>query len=201
MRNTIILLLLSIAVNGQAMAQSNELKKVARWMTGSFTSTRQHVKDTANYLDIRLHMTRVWENNPDGIWIYVEQSVAGFQDRPYRQRVYHLTQKRNGFFCSDIYTLNAPLRFANHPDRIEALHPDSLTQKDGCSVTLKRESNHYTGGTQGKNCPSDRKGATYATSKVILTKKRLISWDQGFNQNDEQVWGALNGGYIFEKER
>jgi hypothetical protein len=51
----------------------------------------------------------------------------------------------------------------------------------------------------GKNCPSDRKGATYATSKVTISENLLLSWDQGFNEKDEQVWGAEKGGYYFKK--
>ena len=31
-------------------------------------------------------------------------------------------------------------------------------------------------------------------------KKMLASWDQGFNDRGEQVWGALKGGYEFIKK-
>jgi hypothetical protein len=27
----------------------------------------------------------------------------------------------------------------------------------------------------------------------------IISWDRGFDKDDNQVWGAINGGYIFDK--
>lgn len=51
----------------------------------------------------------------------------------------------------------------------------------------------------GKQCPSDRKGAAYATSEVTITPERLLSWDRGYNEKDEQVWGAEKGGYEFVK--
>ena len=50
-------------------------------------------------------------------------------------------------------------------------------------------------------CPSDRKGAAYATSEVTITENELISWDRGYNDKDEQVWGAEKGGYHFLKIR
>jgi len=36
--------------------------------------------------------------------------------------------------------------------------------------------------------------------KLSLKKGELISWDQGFDANDKQVWGATKGGYIFIKK-
>ena len=58
----------------------------------------------------------------------------------------------------------------------------------------------YAGGTDGKSCPSDLRGAKYATTKITMKKGELISWDQGFDANDKQVWGATKGGYIFIKK-
>ncbi|MGB0932242.1 MAG: CpcT/CpeT family chromophore lyase, partial [Chitinophagales bacterium] len=53
--------------------------------------------------------------------------------------------------------------------------------------------------TKEKECGSTLRGATYATSKVNIYKDRLESWDQGFNDQDSQVWGAVKGPYIFDK--
>ncbi|MFN0200091.1 MAG: CpcT/CpeT family chromophore lyase, partial [Bacteroidia bacterium] len=53
----------------------------------------------------------------------------------------------------------------------------------------------------GKECPSALRGAKYATSEVVIEKKRIISWDRGFNAKDEHVWGAKNGGYEFVRKK
>ena len=58
----------------------------------------------------------------------------------------------------------------------------------------------FTGSTQGKSCNSELRGATYATSEVIIGNGFIESWDRGFNEKDEQVWGAEKGGYIFERK-
>lgn len=181
-------------------AQSAELRKLSRWMAGSYTSTAQHQQDTANYFDIRLQMIPIWKDRTDGFWLYVEQAVAGYQDKPYRQRVYHVQVSASGNFESVIYTIPDPLRFAGKPEAIEKLHPDSLSEKSGCAVQLVKKGNSFVGGTVGENCPSDRRGATYTTSEVVLKKNLLISWDRGYNDKKEQVWGAEKGGYRFVKE-
>jgi hypothetical protein len=174
----------------------------AQWMTGSFSSRAQAMRDT-NYFDIRLEMKPIWLHRSDGYWLYVEQAVATHLDKPYRQRVYHLTEQADGSVRSDIYTIPDPLRFAGawrEQDPLGGLTPDSLSIKEGCEVILKRVSDDtFRGGTVGQACPSTLKGASYATSDVRLTENRLVSWDRGFGSDGKPVWGAQKGGYVFEK--
>ena len=182
-------------------SQSSELNILAKWMKGSYSSHEQHLKDTANYYDISIEIIPVWKVRTDGYWFYVEQAMAGLTDKPYRQRVYHLRQSGPGLYESVVYLLPDPLRFALHPELVESLHIDSLTEKKGCSVILKKSGKkHFTGGTSGKNCPSDRRGAVYATSEVNISRNMLLSWDRGFDEKDQQVWGATAGGYRFVKK-
>lgn len=169
-------------------------------MEGSFSSRKQHLSDTANYFDIRLEMKRIWKSRTDGVWLYVEQAVAGAENKPYRQRVYHVKETSKGNYESVIYTLDAPVRFAGNPALIESLPIDSLHEKEGCSVFLEYKGGKFRGGTEGMACPSDRKGARYTTSEVTITKKMLLSWDRGFDEHGKQVWGATQGGYRFIKK-
>lgn len=191
-----------VAVHMQSHAQQKKLQKLAEMLAGSYTSEKQHNRDTTNYFDIRLSISRIWNSRTDGYWFYVEQAVASYYDKPYRQRVYHLTQREDGSFESAVFTMNAPLRFVHRPDLCETtLSVDSLISREGCSVILKQTArNRFEGSTEGKSCPSDRQGATYATSEVALTKNKLISWDRGYDKNDIQVWGATEGGYEFVRQ-
>jgi hypothetical protein len=185
-----------------AKAQTMDLDRLVTWMAGSYNSQAQHLRDTANYFDIRLQMVPIWKERSDGHWFYVEQAVADFIDKPYRQRVYRVHELEPGVFESIIYTVQDPLRFTHHPELLEQLPVDSLNEKKGCSVILRKQSDgSFAGGTRGKQCPSDRKGAAYATSEVTITPERLLSWDRGYNEKDEQVWGAEKGGYEFIKSK
>lgn len=191
-----------LSISRVLSAQSDDLQLVSTWMQGIFDSHEQHVKDTANYFDIHLEIVPVWTVRKDAIWFYVEQAVAGSLDKPYRQRIYRLTEVEDGLFESKVYLLKDPLRFAQHPDLVEVLSPDSITEKEGCSVFFRKIDNRtFQGGTIGKNCPSDRKGASYATSEVLIRESLLESWDRGFDDKDEQVWGAELGGYQFVKKQ
>lgn len=178
------------------------LDLLLKLMTGSFSSQAQAEADTS-YLDIRLEMVPIWKGRSDGYWLYVEQAAAGHRARPYRQRVYHLTAQSDGRIRSETYSIPEPLRFAGvwkEPSRMDVLAPDSLRIRAGCAVMLKRkEFGVFEGGTSGTDCASDLHGARYATSEVRITPQELVSWDRGFDELGNQVWGSTKGGYVFKR--
>lgn len=185
-----------------ATTEDPELNALLSLMTGKFSSELQAQSDTA-YFNISLVMTPIWNERKDGKWLYVEQALASKLDKPYRQRVYHLRHPSATVFTSDIYTLKDALSFAglsNDPEKRKKLTFDQIELKDGCTVTLNKKEDTYTGGTDGDKCPSDLRGAKYATTKIVLRKGQLESWDQGFDADGKQVWGATKGGYIFIKQ-
>lgn len=202
----LLLLLLSVAF---LMAftynkPSADLKRLAEMMEGSYNSTAQHIADTVNYFDIRLHIKRVWKERTDGYWFYVEQAVATFQHKPYRQRFYRLYQREDGKFVSEVYTIPDEARYVGawkNPDLLNNLAADALTERTGCAVILRKQGKDFVGGTVGTGCASDLRGAVYATSEVTIIKGKMISWDRGYDDKGEQVWGATKGGYIFVKEK
>ncbi|MFN8288426.1 MAG: chromophore lyase CpcT/CpeT [Chitinophagales bacterium] len=179
-----------------------ELDELVQLMQGRFTSEQQAKSDT-DYFNISLIMTPIWTDRTDGKWLYVEQAVATKLEKPYRQRVYHLQHPSKNTFTSDIYTIKDALSFAglhNDKSKSEKLTFDKIELKDGCTVTLTHKGDTYEGGTTSANCPSDLRGAKYATTKIVLKRGQLNSWDQGFDESGKQVWGATKGGYIFIKQ-
>jgi len=197
-----IMLVALAALLAAAPAAAQGLDTLVAWMTGSFSSGRQAAADTS-YHDIRLEMVRIWPERTDGCWLYVEQASAENLGTPYRQRVYHLTGTDSGSFRSDVYELPDPLRFAGawRLERpLSALSPDSLELRRGCAVMLDWYANGmYVGSTVGNGCASSHRGASYATSEVIVERHCIRTWDRGYNEAGEQVWGAGAGGYEFDK--
>lgn len=183
-------------------ASTAGLDTLAVWLAGSFSSEEQAAVDS-DYRHITLRMSRICPDRTDGYWLYVEQAVAGYQNQPYRQRVYHIYQYDDTTFYSDVYLIPHPLRFTGAWRTVQplnTLHSDSLTLKKGCTTFIHpADAGTFEGATRGRNCPSDLRGAAYATSQVIISRDRLVSWDRGYDTNDHQVWGAEKGGYIFRK--
>ena len=194
------------------------LEELVDLMVGSFSSEKQHQEDSENFFDIRLHMAPIWRDissDEKGYWLYVEQAVAAMPDKPYRQRVYHVTVEyisdQSGaatpVFKSAVYLLPGTppevLKFTGawqDATKLDGVTPDKLIPRDGCTVVMSRTGEGtFEGATVGKGCPSERGGAKYATAEVHVNKDGLQTWDRGYNEKDEQVWGAEKGGYRFER--
>jgi len=178
-----------------------DLATLAAWMTGSFSSARQAAADTS-FADIRLRTVRIWPGREDLFWLYVEQSVAGDETRPYRQRVYRLTKTGENLFESAVFQLPDPARFVGawrDPAILSALTPDSLEARTGCDIRLRRMGDRFVGATDGQGCESRLRGASYATSEVVITENAMTTWDRGFDAGGRQVWGSETGGYVFDK--
>ncbi len=182
--------------------QAGDLDTLRDWMTGSFSSEAQASEDSS-FFDIRLEMVPIWPDRKDGPWLYVEQAAATSLDTPYRQRVYHLSVQDDGRFRSEVYSMADPLLFAGawrEPEKLAALEPADLILRQGCAVILEGESaERFRGSTVDKQCESALRGATYATSEVIVTADGIESWDRGYSSADDQVWGAEKGPYLFRR--
>ena len=96
---------------------------------GKFWLHDQYIKNTANYFDKHIEIIPVWTDRKDEFWFYVEQAVADHLDKPYRQRIYQLTEPTLGVLESRIFQFNDPLRFAHQPQLAEKLNSDSIFEK------------------------------------------------------------------------
>lgn len=176
-------------------------------MVGTFSSAQQSRVDPDNYFNIRLVMVPIWNDRTDGYWLYVEQAAASTLDRPYRQRVYHLTVQDDAEapLRSEVYTLPGdPLDFAGAWDRpavFDVIGPEDLALREGCAIHLVRQPDGtFVGATRGTGCASTLGDAAYATSEVVIRPGLLTSWDRGYTEAGEQAWGAVAGPYLFRLE-
>ena len=202
-----ILLSIFIAVgifNGNAQSKKNQkneaqLNELVAIMQGHYSSEKQSVADTT-YFNISLRMVPIWKNK--GHYLFVEQALFKKQDKPYRVRIYKLVQEGDKFI-SLVYTIKNEKEWIgkwNTPEAFDSLTENDIELKQGCEVVLKRTAqNKFVGQTGDKTCPSELRGASYATSKVTVLENQILSWDQGFDKEGKQVWGAEKAGYVFDK--
>lgn len=180
---------------------TSDYSQLLQLMEGSFTSKIQALQDTA-YEEISLKIYPIWEDQGAG-WFYVEQAVSGRSNKPYKQEIYKVDQIDAATFKSAIYRLpNDSLAIGKwkEPSFFDQWDPANLELKEGCEVYLKKVGKQlYEGSTLTGTCLSDFKGAKYATSKVKINALGIDSWEQGFDENQEQLWGAKKGPYQFRK--
>ncbi len=178
---------------------TNNFKQLTKIMQGHYSSEKQSISDES-YFNISLRMTPIWKGK--GNYLFVEQAMFDKQDSPYRVRVYKVYQ-RNNEFVSEIYTVKNEKNWIgkwDNPKAYDALTEADIELKSGCEVVLQQKPDGtFSGKTGDKTCPSELRGASYASSIVTVTPKQIISWDQGYDKDGKQVWGAEKGGYVFDK--
>lgn len=187
----------------QAQDDTADLPKLVSYMEGAYSSFEQSEADT-NFLHITLDMKQIWTDNENGAWLYVEQTAAWTPGKPYRQRVYHLQQINDTTFTSSIMTMPNPKKYIGghlNTEIFNELTSDSLTALEGCALTLIFKNGIFAGSTEEGACKNSWGEASYATSIVEIKPELLYSWDQGWNDEKEQVWGATSGGYEFVKKQ
>ena len=197
--------LLSSCTFGRHVANNPDLVGEAMaLMTGDFSSQAQSLRDS-DFFDIRLHIRPIWTADKASRWLYVEQATASAPGKPYRQRVYKVEADGPDGVKSIVYTLPDEKKWVGAyqtPDVFKQIKPADLTLREGCTVFLKKQADGtFSGATHAADCESSLRGAKYATSKVTLKKQMLESWDQGFDAEGKQVWGAVKSGYEFVKNR
>ncbi|GAB4161876.1 MAG: hypothetical protein Tsb0033_20040 [Winogradskyella sp.] len=180
--------------------EDSKLMELFALMQGSFNSEIQSEIDST-YYNISLHMYPIWEDK--GHFLYVEQALNSMQNKPYRQRIYEVSQLNDSTFSSAVYTLNVDSLWIGKwktPKAFDSISIKNIALKEGCEVILKRISeNHYIGKTGDTTCVSTMRGASFARSEVEILEDKILSWDRGFDANGNYVWGAEKGAYIFNK--
>ncbi|MFW5757093.1 MAG: chromophore lyase CpcT/CpeT [Bacteroidota bacterium] len=204
----LLLLVLIFFTFSRSKGQDNllsavDLSDLKNMMAGEF-STEKLAKADTSYLHIVLCMKPIWQQKNDGYWLYVEQSVFPNLEKPYRQRVYHLSlAKDRQSIVSRVYEIQNQQRFTggcHNAELLEEMTPDDLTDRPGCELYLtKTKDNVFKGSTPKNKCLSSWRGASYVTSDAMIDHEKVITWDRGWNDKHEQVWGPQKQGYIFDK--
>jgi hypothetical protein len=191
---------LMVSFKSGKIQKSTDLELLVASMQGTYTSEKQAIEDK-EYFNISLRMIPIWKDR--GNYLYVEQAMFEKQESPYRVRIYKVYQRGNEF-VSEIYTLKNEKEWIGKwqtPEAFDALSEKEIELKPGCEVILRKQTDgNFVGQTGNKTCSSELRGASYASSIVTVTPTQIISWDQGFDKEDKQVWGAVKGGYVFDKK-
>lgn len=133
--------------------------------------------------------------------LYVEQAQMDSPDAPYRQRVYSIEpgEPMESAAMSRVFELAVPGSSVGGCGL--SVRPrftrEELVERVGCAVSLHADGKVFRGGTSGRGCPSSLKGATYATSELVLDTLGFRLWDRGFDPGGTQTWGSGSGPSVF----
>ena len=182
-------------------AQTPSLEMLASYITGDYSSKIQAKEDT-NFLDISLKITSIWDDQPEVVWLYVEQAVSNKTKKPYRQSIHQLVELEEGKYANYAFQIpnaNQYIGANKKPKLLDDLSIEDLLLLDGCQIGMHFAKGAFRGATEQK-CPNTWNGSSIATSEVEIYEDKLISWDRGWTEDGKQVWGSTKGGYVFIKK-
>ncbi len=193
-----------------AAAANRDVASEYAWLALGSWSSRDQSADPA-YDWVESETVRVLTDRGDGVWLYQENAVlaaspdgpaaADAKDRPYFQVVIQLQALGGG----EVHTTTFRLDTAEARAGAKGLwrDPTRVFEADwiGAVACMGHMSRVSEGFWQGAvECPNGYKGGVKVDSRSIRTPDAYVNWDRGFDLSGQQVWGPVNGGYIFNRK-
>ncbi|PRQ16834.1 putative chromophore lyase CpcT/CpeT [Rosa chinensis] len=186
-------------------------RHVTRSLSGEKFSKDQAARDPDHYFNIRMSSCPAAEMVDGSKVLYFEQAFWRSPKKPFRQRFYMVKPCPKELKCDvevSSYAIRDAEEYKNFCDRSKDQRPlpeevigdiaEHLT-----TVHLKRCERGkrclYEGSTPPASFPNSWNGASYCTSELAILKNNEIhSWDRGYNDEGNQVWGPKEGPYEFK---
>ncbi|GLT83901.1 hypothetical protein SLE2022_021650 [Rubroshorea leprosula] len=186
-------------------------KIVSRSLSGEKLSKDQASRDPDHYFNIRNIACPAAEMVDGSKVLYLEQAFSRTPQKPFRQRFCMVKPFPKDLKCDvevSTYAIRDAEEYKNFCDRPKDQRPlpdevigdiaEHLT-----TIYLKRCERGkrclYEGSTPLGGFPNSWNGATYFTSELAILKNNEIhTWDRGYDDDGNQVWGVKEGPYEFK---
>jgi len=191
--------------NEHPLEQDNSLvNELARLMAGDFCNRQQSDADPKSYAHIRIFFRPLPWDFFSGIGFYSEQVYDYDLWSPYRQGVHCLVDKGDHIYIENYSLQDAPsyAGSGHNRDILLTIPRNGIERRHNCSMVFRKEQELFRGSVEpGNKCFINRNGVnTYLVSEVELTETTWISWDRGFEvENNQHVWGSAIGPLKFRK--
>ncbi|XP_012090564.1 chromophore lyase CRL, chloroplastic isoform X2 [Jatropha curcas] len=204
----------TLVLIGGAILVKRLTKSTTRWdhtrivtqsLSGEKFSREQASRDPDNYFNIRM-LTCPAADMVDG-----SKAFCRTPQKPFRQRFYMVKPCPKELKCDvevSSYAIRDAEEYKNFCDRPKDQRPlpeevigdiaEHLT-----TIYLKRCDRGkrclYEGSTPPGGFPNSWNGATHCTSELAILKNNEIhTWDRGYDDDGNQVWGVKDGPYEFK---
>ncbi|MEM1366745.1 MAG: chromophore lyase CpcT/CpeT [Cyanobacteria bacterium P01_H01_bin.15] len=135
------------------------------------------------------------------IYLYQEQYVRERKTQPYRQRLLRLVPdgERTQSKAHEFTEPNEFIGFCDRPQAERVIESSEFVAEPKCVLMLVPVAAGYQGETPPGGCPANLRGAVRITNTVILYENGMDTYDRGFDAAGQQVWGATDTPYRFQR--
>ncbi|KAI0491393.1 hypothetical protein KFK09_025653 [Dendrobium nobile] len=186
-------------------------RAVAREISGEKFSREQACRDPDNYFNLRMLTCPATEMVDGSRVLYFEQAFWRTPQKPFRQRFYIVKPCPKEAKCDvevSSYAIRDTEEYKNFCDRPkdQRPHDDEIIEDIAehlTTINLSRCERGkrclYEGSTSTGGFPNSWNGASYCTSELIIHKNGEVhTWDRGYDEEGNQVWGPKGGPYEFK---
>ncbi|KAE9467638.1 hypothetical protein C3L33_00454, partial [Rhododendron williamsianum] len=184
---------------------------VSRSLTGQKYSKEQAARDPDNYFNLRWLSCPAAEMVDGSKILYFEKAFWRTPHKPFRQRFFMVKPCPNEMKCDvelSTYAIRDAEEYKNFCDRPkdQRSQPEEVigdVAEHLTTIYLKRCERGkrclYEGSTPPDGFPNTWNGATYCTSELsVLKNNEIHSWDRGYDDDGNQVWGVKGAPYEFK---
>ncbi|OMP11423.1 Chromophore lyase CpcT/CpeT [Corchorus capsularis] len=184
---------------------------VARSLNGEKFSREQASRDPENFFNIRASTCPAAELVDGSKVLYFEQAFWRTPQKPFRQRFFMVKPCPKDQKCDvevSTYAIRDMEEYKNFCDRPRDQRP--LPEEVIGDIAEHLTTIHLRRCERGKRClyegstppggfPNSWNGAAYCTSELsILKNNEIHTWDRGYDDDGNQVWGVREGPYEFK---
>ncbi|GAB4845812.1 hypothetical protein Ancab_039221 [Ancistrocladus abbreviatus] len=214
------LVMKTILLIGGALLLKRLTKATTRWdharlvsqsLCGEKNSREQAGRDPEHYFNLRMITCPAAEMVDGSKVLYFEQAFWRTPQKPFRQRFYMVKPCQKEMRCDvelSTYAIRDMEEYKNFCDRPKDQRPlpeevigdiaEHLT-----TIYLHRCERGkrclYEGATPPGGFPNSWNGAACCTSELAVLKNNEIhTWDRGYDDDGNQVWGVKEGPYEFK---
>lgn len=192
-----------ILLSAQAFTNDSErdLNMFMEQIPGSYTSLEQATSDS-NYLDLHLKVKEIWKTNDSSRWLFLQTSFSYDTLYPYKHQLFHLYPIALKLVVIDVYQITEKeslIRTVDSNLSFDTTFLSYVKKKNNCELYLNKVNAAFAAYSKSDRCPDNNRGASYSNRDIEFEGDEFYIWERGYNAKEEQVWGPLNGGYLFKR--
>lgn len=181
--------------------KSENTQLLTQWLSGTHSSTNDEIQGRGVSID--LDIFPIWQDRPDGEWLYMESRVAGSSNKPFRQRILQLVATPNNLIRLYSYSIPRASDFAgaySAPQILTSLTQSQLSISNSCELLIEfKVSGTFVGETDPNTCMLSNHNTSIITATFTVSPLNMTFLDGGYDKFGNLVPGRLDAPVNFLK--
>ena len=190
-----VLVLVALALAPPLLAGDADVKTVAEWLAGTFTSPAAELPGAngpTRIVSVLVPKSRIGVGAPV---LYVETAPVSNADQPYRQQFWRVEDDGPGRVRLKVFDPKDRIAVSGKwrdPSDLALFGERDVIERKACDLMLARGDGVYVGSTLSTGCATPLGGARTVTGRLVVAPGRLQIANAGFDAAGRKLWGGVD---------